>query len=79
MDLMYMQRLQVRSGNDTKQRNRQHVEATVVSTSLPADSPKNEVGLGVREIVNPNQTDRHEHTKKEGQVWYLPEWSEVRP
>ncbi|CAD6207386.1 unnamed protein product [Miscanthus lutarioriparius] len=50
----------------------------MVSTSLPADSPKNEVGLGVREIVNPNQTDRHEHTKKEGQVWYLPEWSEFK-
>jgi len=36
--------------------------------SLPVDSPKNEVGLGVREIVNPNQTNRHQQTKKEGQA-----------
>ena len=46
---------------------------------MSADSPKIEVGLGVREIVNPNQTDRHEQTKKEGEVWYLPEWLEVSP
>jgi len=31
---MYMQRLQVRCGNDTKQRNRQNVEASRVLTGV---------------------------------------------
>ena len=47
--------------------------------SSTADWPEDEVGLGVRETVNPNQTNRHEQTRKEEEVEYVPDSSEVTP
>ena len=47
---MYMQRLQVRSGNDTKQRNRQNVEASRVLTGVVGgEAVANEGGGSVQQ------------------------------